>query len=131
MRRLRWARREGRELHWRAVPVLRLGGGPADLRSDPRASVVVACDSGVDVVTPYTLLGTRPSWHDGGAAAAAPAAAPAAAAAMDFFTFLLAYLLAVVTFIFVLLFGENPVFTGTIVHKLHWLLTQGPCSAIE
>ncbi|GIL45486.1 hypothetical protein Vafri_2721 [Volvox africanus] len=50
---------------------------------------------------------------------------------MDIFVFTIAYLSATAFFIFILLFGESPVFNGTPVAWLHWLVTTGICNVLE
>ncbi|GIL72191.1 hypothetical protein Vretimale_331 [Volvox reticuliferus] len=50
---------------------------------------------------------------------------------MDIFVFTIAYLSATAFFIFILLFGESPVFNGTPVAWLHWLVTIGICNVLE
>ncbi|GLI64167.1 hypothetical protein VaNZ11_007354 [Volvox africanus] len=50
---------------------------------------------------------------------------------MDIFFFTIAYLSATAFFIFILLFGESPVFNGTPVAWLHWLVTTGICNMLE
>ncbi|GMH32784.1 hypothetical protein BSKO_00618 [Bryopsis sp. KO-2023] len=50
---------------------------------------------------------------------------------MDMFNFLLAYLAFVAFVLFILLFGESPLFVGTPVSFCHWLITIGPCIALE
>lgn len=59
------------------------------------------------------------------------AAAHAAHPSMDFVTFVLIYFGATACLIGLLLFGEAPMFAGTPIAKLHWLVTRGWMEALE
>ncbi len=50
---------------------------------------------------------------------------------MDLFIFSIGYLAATAFFIFLLLFGESPVFKDTPVAALHWFVTTGICNGAE
>ena len=50
---------------------------------------------------------------------------------MDLITFTAVYLGVTAALVFVMLFGEMPVFTDTPVARLHWALTQGICEGGE
>jgi hypothetical protein len=50
---------------------------------------------------------------------------------MDFITFTAVYLAFTAVLVFVMLFGESPIFIGTPVAKAHWLFTQGICTGGE
>jgi len=60
-----------------------------------------------------------------------PTAARPQQNSMDFATFVLVYFGATVLFIGLLLFGEAPVFAGTPVEKLHYVVTTGWIDALE
>ncbi|KAG2501050.1 hypothetical protein HYH03_000869 [Edaphochlamys debaryana] len=50
---------------------------------------------------------------------------------MDLFLFAIGYAMLTGFFIFILLFGESPVFRGTPIASAHWFLTQGLCNGGE
>ncbi|GLC57570.1 hypothetical protein PLESTB_001241500 [Pleodorina starrii] len=50
---------------------------------------------------------------------------------MDLFVFAIGYFSATAFFIFILLFGESPVFRRTPVAALHWFVTVGICNGAE
>ena len=50
---------------------------------------------------------------------------------MELLTFTLLYIGGVLTFVFLLLFGEASVFEGTPVGWCHWLITSGIFSGSE
>ena len=50
---------------------------------------------------------------------------------MEFLTFTIFYLGITAALVFIMLFGESPLFTDTPIASLHWLITQGVCSGGE
>jgi hypothetical protein len=50
---------------------------------------------------------------------------------MEFITFTALYLGLTAALVFIMLFGESPLFTDTPIASLHWLITQGVCSGGE
>ena len=49
---------------------------------------------------------------------------------MDLISLLLVYVFMVSAAIFLLLFGEAPIFMGTPIAKLHWLFFHGVCQGV-
>ena len=50
---------------------------------------------------------------------------------MDLVVFIVGYLSVTAFMLFILLFGESPMFIGTPVPRVHWFFTQGVCEGIE
>lgn len=50
---------------------------------------------------------------------------------MDLVTFGGLYIAVVASLLFILLFGDGPTFSGTLIPKLHWLITSGSIDAVQ